>query len=109
MLRRDTVFPFSPLALQASLQTSVFQEINRTTGIAMSVIKQTDVKNHLSARHRTEIHLHQPESQADATGFPREESAGEDPKVSDSVENPLNIPTPSEPETTPIVTKSAKA
>ncbi len=76
----------------------------------MSLIKQTDVKNHLSARHRTEIHLAQPEGQSDATGFAHEESASEDPNENDSVENPLNIPTPSEPETAPIVTsKSAKA
>lgn len=75
----------------------------------MSLIKQTDVKNHLSARHRTEIHVARPEDQSDATGFAYEESASEDPKAADSVENPLNIPTPSGPETTPIVTsKSAK-
>src|SRR6476620_7463164 len=39
----------------------------------MSLFKKADVKNHLSARHRTEIHL-QPESQADATGFPHEDN-----------------------------------
>jgi len=75
----------------------------------MSLIKKADVKNHLSARHRTGIHLARPESQSDATGFPHEESAGAAPKV-DAVENPLRIPTPTEPETAPIVTsKSAKA
>lgn len=35
----------------------------------MSLIKKSDVKNHLSPRHRTQIHLCQPESQPDATGF----------------------------------------
>ena len=76
----------------------------------MSLIKKADVKNHLSARHRTGIRLARPESQSDATGFAHEESAGEDPKVNDSVENPLNTPAPNEPETAPIVTsKSAKA
>ncbi len=35
----------------------------------MSLIKQSDVKNHLSPRFRTKIHLCQPESQPDATGF----------------------------------------
>jgi hypothetical protein len=35
----------------------------------MSLIKQSDVKNHLSPRFRTKIHLRQPESQPDATGF----------------------------------------
>ncbi len=76
----------------------------------MSLIKKADVKNHLSARHRTEIHLARPEGQSDATGFAHEESESEDPKATDSVENPLNIPSTSEPETAPIVTsKSAKA
>lgn len=55
----------------------------------MSLIKKTDVKNHLSARHRTEIHL-QPAIQADATGFPYEEPAGADASENDSTENPLN-------------------
>ena len=35
----------------------------------MSLIKKSDVKNHLSPRYRTKIHLCQPESQPDATGF----------------------------------------
>lgn len=35
----------------------------------MSVIKKSDVKNHLSRRNRTGIHLYRPEVQPDATGF----------------------------------------
>jgi len=35
----------------------------------MSLVKQSDVKNHLSSRYRSKIHLCQPESQPDATGF----------------------------------------
>ena len=35
----------------------------------MSLIRQSDVKNHLSPRYRTKIHLCEPESQPDATGF----------------------------------------
>jgi len=35
----------------------------------MSLIRQSDVKNHLSPRFRTKIHLCEPESQPDATGF----------------------------------------
>lgn len=110
MLKEDSVFPFSPSALQASLQTSVIQASNRTTGAALSLIKKADVKNHLSARHRTEIHLARPENHSDATGFAHEECESEDPKLTDSIENPLNIPTRSESETAPLVTsKSAKA
>jgi len=35
----------------------------------MSLVRQSDVKNHLSPRFRAKIHLCQPESQPDATGF----------------------------------------
>lgn len=35
----------------------------------MSNIRQSDVKNHLSPRFRTKIHLCQPGSQPDATGY----------------------------------------
>jgi hypothetical protein len=35
----------------------------------MSLIKKGDVKNHLSPQFRTKIHLCQPESQPDATGY----------------------------------------
>jgi hypothetical protein len=76
----------------------------------MSLITKSDVKNHLSARHRTEIHLARLESYIDATGFPHEQPESEYPKVSDPVENPLNDPTPSQPETTPVaIYKNARA
>jgi hypothetical protein len=35
----------------------------------MSLIKQSDVKNHLSPQFRTKIHLCHPVSQPDATGY----------------------------------------
>jgi hypothetical protein len=41
----------------------------RTTGAIMSNIRQSDVKNHLSPRFRAKIHLCDPVSQPDATGF----------------------------------------
>ena len=73
----------------------------------MSLIKKSDVKNHLSAHHRTEIHLARPESQSDATGFAHEEHES---KMSEPVEEPVVTPSPSKPETAPVVTyKSAKA
>jgi hypothetical protein len=76
----------------------------------MRLITKSDVKHHLSAHHRTEIHLARPESQSDATGFAHEEVPGEDPTVGEPAENPVITPTPSKPETAPIVTcKSAKA
>ena len=73
----------------------------------MSLIKRADVKNHLSARHRSEIHLARPESQSDASGFPHEESASKDPQVKGPIEIPLNTPSPGAPDSTPIV-KSVK-
>ena len=76
----------------------------------MSLVKKSDVKNHLSSHHRTEIHLTRPESQSAPTGFAHEEVAGEDPNKSDPAENPVITPTPCKPESAPIVTcKSAKA
>ena len=50
----------------------------------MSLTKKSDVKNHPSPRHRTQIHLCQPESQPDATGFSAAESDAVQPDVSDS-------------------------
>ena len=56
----------------------------------MSNIEKSDVKNHLSPRFRMQIHLCQPESQPDATGFSGEELAGPEPKASPSIEDRLN-------------------
>ena len=76
----------------------------------MSLIKKADVMNHLSMRHRTEIHLIRPESQPDATCFAQEESPVADSKVNDLPESPLSIPTTSAPEAAlVIVCKSGRA
>jgi hypothetical protein len=69
MLGLAGCFPLLAFGIPGFVQTSIFQARNRTTGAAMSLIKQSDVKNHLSPRFRTKIHLCQPESQPDATGF----------------------------------------
>ena len=50
------VFPFSPPAFQASLQTSALQARNRMTGIAMPLIKKCDVNDYLAARRRARMH-----------------------------------------------------
>jgi hypothetical protein len=42
----------------------------------MSLIKKSDVKNHLSPRYRTKILLCRPLSQPDATGYSVAEPAG---------------------------------
>ena len=57
----------------------------------MSIIKKTDVKNHLSARHRTEIHL-EPAIHADATGFPHDEEADTEPGTSGEPEPDAIVP-----------------
>ena len=44
----------------------------------MSLTKKSDVKNHLSARYRRGIHLAEPASLADATGFSEEQSSHPD-------------------------------
>jgi len=69
MLETGTSSPFSPLAFQASLQTSNIQVRNRTTGVAVGLIKRSHEKNHLSSRDHTQPHLCPLESQPDATGF----------------------------------------
>ena len=69
MLEITARFSLLAFGIPASLQTSNFQARNRATGAAVSLIKKSDVKNHLSPRHRTQIHLCPPESQPDATGF----------------------------------------
>ncbi|MGA3035142.1 MAG: hypothetical protein ABSD70_17785 [Terracidiphilus sp.] len=57
----------------------------------MSIIKESDVKNHLSPQFHTKIHLCQPETQPDATGFSSEEPATADAMENDSVKNPPNL------------------
>ena len=57
----------------------------------MSLTKKTDVKNHLSARHRTEIHL-LPAIQADATGFPHDEVAEAEPRKDDEPKHDAIVP-----------------
>ena len=61
----------------------------------MSLIKKVDVKNHLSGRHRTEIHLYRPEKEPSAAGAMEERSPGDAPEINDSDKDPLNPPTPS--------------
>ena len=57
----------------------------------MSLIKKTDVKNHLSARHRTEIHL-EPAIQVDVTALPNEQPVKPNPAEKMSNENRVNLP-----------------
>lgn len=48
----------------------------------MSLTRKSDVKNHLSPRFRTKIHLCPPESQPDATGFSVAEPDATEAKLS---------------------------
>ena len=57
----------------------------------MSIIRKSDVKNHLSPRFRTQIHLCEPESLPDATGFSDQELASAEPAANDSMENALGL------------------
>lgn len=58
----------------------------------MSLTKQSDVKNHLSSRYRTRIHLATPTSQPDATGFSEEQSERTDPLIGPATEGSLPEP-----------------
>ena len=53
----------------------------------MSNLRKTDVKNHLSTRFRTEIHLCPPGSLPDATGFSEEELTGAEPATNDAAQD----------------------
>lgn len=54
----------------------------------MSLVKKSDVKNHLSSHHKKGIHLNRPLSQPDATGFSVEEPARTDLNVEDQHQQP---------------------
>jgi len=68
----------------------------------VSLIKKADVKNHLSARHRHEIHLYRPEDDPRTATFVE----GADAKLDESVESPVKPFTPSGPEAVPSVAPS---
>ena len=69
----------------------------------MSLIKKADVKNHLSTRHRTEIHLCGPDDKPETTGLGEEGSVCTAPEIRDSDNDHLNSPSLSGAETSPIV------
>lgn len=121
-LKQQRVCPFSPSASQASLQTSIFKIRNRTIGAAMSIIEKSDVKNHLSSRYRTKIHLCPPVSQSEAAGVSVAESDALKAKPSRFAEDfvtehssshaavaPTEQVTDSSSRQKPIVSKSAQA
>jgi hypothetical protein len=72
----------------------------------MSLIKKADVKNHLSTRHRTEIHLCRLETEPGTEIVVEDESVGTAPEIGDPTNASLNRPTPCDPETAPTVTPS---
>lgn len=119
-LSQQPVFPFSPSAFQASLQTSILRLRNRTNGATMSILNPGDGKNRPSPPLHTKIHLCEPQSQPDATGFPEAEPVHAQPAgfVADFVaehSSPGAVAPPSRhlPGSfhveTPTVAKSAKA
>lgn len=63
----------------------------------MSLIKKSDVKNHLSNRYRNRngIHLQPATSQPDATGFSGEQSERADSNANSTVEEQGNRPSAS--------------
>ena len=78
---------------------------NRSAGAVMSLIKKSDVKNHLSSRYRRGIHLAPRASQPDATGFSGKQSGRADPVTGDVTEQPLPQPGIAVPLVPPIVTE----
>jgi hypothetical protein len=72
----------------------------------MSILKKSDVKSHLSRHQSTRIHLHQPESQPDATGFSGEESGNKDSLAGNSMRESSEQPAPSGPGTASMAAES---
>lgn len=70
----------------------------------MSLIKKSDVKNHLSPRHRSKIHL-QDESPADAASL--KESPLAEPKMKESLSVHLGSVSSSGPDLVPIETSES--
>jgi hypothetical protein len=84
----------------------------------MSLVKKSDVKNHLSPHHQKGIHLDPPLSQPDATGFSVEEPARTDSNVeeqrqqpsSSGLEAPPHVTSPDSVSTVaPTIPKSAQS
>lgn len=71
----------------------------------MTLIKKSDVKNHLSTHARNGQRLHQSLSQPDATGFSGEESTRSDSNPSQATEKSIVPDTARE----TAVSKSARA
>src|ERR1035437_10406920 len=61
--------PFSPSAIQASLQTSTVQARNGTNGVEMTLIKRCDVKAYNAARKQKSLHQIQADGRASITGL----------------------------------------
>ena len=57
----------------------------------MSLVKKSDVKNHLSPHYQKEIHLDQPLSEPDATGFSVEEPARTDSNIEEQRQQASSI------------------
>jgi hypothetical protein len=55
----------------------------------MSNIRKSDVKNHLSPRFRTQIHVCQPESLPDTNGFSAQELPGAEPTLNESMNHSM--------------------
>lgn len=56
----------------------------------MSLVKKSDVKNHLSPHHRKGIHLTPPVSQPDATGF-SEDGSRTDMNGAERIQQPSSV------------------
>jgi hypothetical protein len=69
MLKAYPVSPFLAFGIPGFAPDEHLSDTQPNTGAAMSLIKQSDVKNHLSPHFRTKIHLCDPVSQPDATGY----------------------------------------
>src|ERR1019366_5944604 len=73
-IKLDKKYPSRPEPFNALLQASIVQASNRTTGAAMSILKKSDVKNHLSVRRDKVQHSLRPVCHTEGTNFSEMES-----------------------------------
>jgi len=69
----------------------------------MSLVKKSDVKNHLSPRYHKDIHLCRPDIQQESTDFVVEDSGRAEMTIDQRIENALNQSGSASPEGTSLV------
>ena len=74
LMSTEVEIPFSSRAFNALLEASIVQASNRATGAAMSILKKSDAKKHLSVSRVKVQHSLRPVCHTEGTNFSEIES-----------------------------------